>query len=125
MQHFNLATVSLHQALNLSDYVAQGDTDEYQVLNFNFTDQLQYTCNLGFHWVHLILTVLTDLFQSNEYESSPTGDLRYGHAFDSRCTKHSPAVSPNASSPALTELARTPDCGCQVRLLSLFVIALC
>lgn len=55
----------------------------------------------------------TRLMQANEYESSPTGDLRYGHAFDSRCTKHSPAVSPNASSPALTELARSPDCGCQ------------
>ena len=56
-------------------------------------------------------------FQSNEYES-PTGDLRYGHAFDSRCAKHSPAVSPNASSPVLSELDRTPDCGCQVRILS-------
>lgn len=59
------------------------------------------------------ITASTRLMQANEYESSPTGDLRYGHAFDSRCTKHSPAVSPNASSPALTELARSPDCGCQ------------
>ncbi|KAL9987779.1 hypothetical protein ACROYT_G002140 [Oculina patagonica] len=58
------------------------------------------------------ITASTRLMQSNEYES-PTGDLRYGHAFDSRCTKHSPVISPNASSPALTELVRTPDCGCQ------------
>lgn len=53
------------------------------------------------------------LIQSNECESPGNGDLRYGHAFDSRCSKHSPVVSPNASSPALSELIRTPDCGCQ------------
>lgn len=53
------------------------------------------------------------LMQSNECESPGNGDLRYGHAFDSRCSKHSPIVSPNASSPALSELVRTPDCGCQ------------
>ncbi|XP_066021299.1 phosphatidylinositol 4-kinase beta-like [Pocillopora verrucosa] len=58
------------------------------------------------------ITASSRLMQSNEYES-PTGDLRYGHAFDSRCAKHSPAVSPNASSPVLSELDRTPDCGCQ------------
>ena len=54
------------------------------------------------------------LFQSNECESPGNGDLRYGHAFDSRCSKHSPVMSPNASSPALSELVRIPDCGCQV-----------
>ncbi|KAJ7323428.1 Phosphatidylinositol 4-kinase beta [Desmophyllum pertusum] len=58
------------------------------------------------------ITASSRLMQSNEYES-PAGDLRYGHAFDSRCTRHSPMLSPNASSPALAELARTPDCDCQ------------
>ncbi|XP_044183343.1 phosphatidylinositol 4-kinase beta-like isoform X2 [Acropora millepora] len=53
------------------------------------------------------------LMQSNECESPGNGDLRYGHAFDSRCSKHSPVVSPSASSPALSELVRAPDCGCQ------------
>lgn len=59
------------------------------------------------------ITASSRLMQSNECESPGNGDLRYGHAFDSRCSKHSPVVSPNASSPALTELARTPDCSCQ------------
>ena len=54
--------------------------------------------------------------QSNECESPGNGDLRYGHAFDSRCSKHSPVVSPSASSPALSELVRAPDCGCQVTI---------
>ena len=61
-----------------------------------------------------LISFIVFLFQSNECESPGNGDLRYGHAFDSRCSKHSPVVSPNASSPALTELARTPDCSCQV-----------
>jgi len=59
------------------------------------------------------ITASSRLMQSNECESPGNGDLRYGHAFDSRCSKHSPMVSPNASSPALSELAKTPDCGCQ------------
>ena len=62
----------------------------------------------------IFISFIIFLFQSNECESPGNGDLRYGHAFDSRCSKHSPVVSPNASSPALTELARTPDCSCQV-----------
>jgi len=59
------------------------------------------------------ITASSRLMQSNECESPGNGDLRYGHAFDSRCSKHSPMMSPNASSPALSELAKTPDCGCQ------------
>ncbi|KAK2555371.1 Phosphatidylinositol 4-kinase beta [Acropora cervicornis] len=60
-----------------------------------------------------ITTASSRLMQSNECESPGNGDLRYGHAFDSRCSKHSPVVSPSTSSPALSELVRAPDCGCQ------------
>ncbi|XP_032234209.1 phosphatidylinositol 4-kinase beta [Nematostella vectensis] len=55
------------------------------------------------------------LMEANEYEPSMTSsDLRYGHAFDSYCSKHAPKVSANASSPLLMELAKSPpSCNCQ------------
>ncbi|KXJ20275.1 phosphatidylinositol 4-kinase beta [Exaiptasia diaphana] len=59
-------------------------------------------------------TYSSNLMQAHEFEGTAANDLRYGHAFDGYCHKHSTLTSANASSPALKDLARAQgSCNCQ------------
>lgn len=72
---------------------------------------------IGLLMIGLLIGLLMIGFflKAHEFEGTAANDLRYGHAFDGYCHKHSTLTSANASSPALKDLARSQgSCNCQV-----------